>query len=81
MSPRQDEKHKRSFPVRTIANQEVAEDGVGQMPNKAGARCKSVFRYFCHIRNPPRKAFSLLPSSVPGGSFFNFLLFPPPSTT
>src|SRR6266478_4640390 len=37
--------------------------------------------YFCHMRNPPRKAFRLLPSCVPVGSFFSFLLFPPPSTT
>jgi hypothetical protein len=34
-----------------------------------------------HTRKPPRKAFSLLPSRVPGGSFLSFLLFPPPSTT
>jgi hypothetical protein len=40
-----------------------------------------VLCYFSHMRNPPRKAFRLLPSRVPGGSFFSFLLFPPPSTT
>ena len=37
--------------------------------------------FFCHMRKPPRKALSLLPRRAPGGSFFSFLLFPPPSTT
>lgn len=36
---------------------------------------------FSHIRNPPRNAFSFFPNRAPGGNFFNFLLFPPPSTT
>ena len=39
------------------------------------------FCCFCHMRKPPWKAHSLLPSRACGGSFFNFLLFPPPSTT
>ena len=38
-------------------------------------------RYFPHMRKPPRNAFSLFPNRAPAGSFFNFLQFPPPSTT
>jgi hypothetical protein len=55
--------------------------GSGKVPSKQERDGGVWVRYFCHIRKPPRKAFSFLPSRVPGGSFFSRLLFPPPSTT
>ena len=54
---------------------------VGEILTKQERDSRSLVRYFCHMVKPPRKAFSLLPSRVPGGRFFNFLEFPPPNTT
>src|SRR5260370_34696799 len=51
------------------------------LPRSSSTALPYFHLYFSHSRKLPRKAFALLPSRDPAGSYVNFLLFPPPRTT